>query len=71
VVTNLLSGTHSKSIVVDQSVPLPDRKAFHPIDTVALEAIVDTVVEIAYGNAARFVILDALQRLSIETETSP
>ena len=65
-----MSGTHSKSIVVNQSVPLPDEKPLTR-SIRSLSSHRGYCVEIANVNAARFVILDALQRLSIETESSP
>ena len=63
------SGTHSKNIVVDQTVPLPDGKAFRPIDTVDLKANVETVIQITNADTTGFVILDALQLLPIEPES--
>ncbi len=62
------SGTHNRNIVVDQTMPLPDGKHFRPIDTVDLEANVETVIQITNTDTAGFVILDALQLQSIEPE---
>jgi len=62
------TGTHSETIVVDQTVPLPGGKHFRPIDTVDLKAAVETVIQITNADTNGFVILDALQLLPIEPE---
>ncbi|MDP6507381.1 MAG: xanthan lyase, partial [Planctomycetota bacterium] len=64
------SGTHSKTIVVDQTVPLPDGKHFRPTETVDLKANAETVIQIKNTGTVGFVILDALQLLPIEQKTN-
>ena len=63
---NVSSGTRSKNIVVDQTEPLPDGKHFRSIDTVDLEANVETVIQVSNADTTGFVILDALQLLPIK-----
>ena len=63
------SGTHSKSIEVDQTSPLPDGKAFREIGTVDLEADTETVIQITNSNTVGFVVLDALQLLPINQKS--
>ena len=60
------SGTHRKTIEVDQTVPLPRGKHFRLIDTVELEADTETVIQITNSDTVGFVILDALQLLPIQ-----
>ncbi|MCS7470589.1 FAD-dependent oxidoreductase [Stieleria sp. ICT_E10.1] len=62
------SGTHRKTISVDQTVPLPDGHAFRPIATVDLQADTDTVIRITNAGTTGFVILDALQLLPLQPE---
>ena len=54
--------------MVDQTAPLPDGKQFRAIGTVDLQANVETVMQITNADTAGFVILDAMQLLSIEPE---
>jgi hypothetical protein len=63
------SGTHSKTIAVDQTVPIPRGKPFRAIGTVDLQANVETVVQITNADTIGFVILDALQLLPIKQES--
>ncbi|PHQ37022.1 FAD-dependent oxidoreductase [Rhodopirellula bahusiensis] len=60
------SGIHSKTIVVNQTLPLPDGRHFRSIGTVDLNADVETEIQIANSDTAGFVILDALQLMLIE-----
>ena len=55
------SGAFKTSFVVDQTRALPPGRYFRPVETVDLQADVDTVVRITNANTAGFVILDALQ----------
>ena len=63
------SGTHRETILVDQTVPLPEGKAFRPIDTVDLKADAETDIQIRNEGTIGFVILDALQLLLVEPES--
>ena len=63
------SGDQRKDFVVDQTVSLPQGKHFRPIDTVDLMADTETVIQITNSNTVGFVILDALQLLSIKQES--
>ncbi len=60
------SGAHSKTIVVDQTAPLPGRGRFRPIDTVDLQTDAETVIQITNADTTGFVILDALQLLPVK-----
>jgi hypothetical protein len=60
------SGTHSKTIMVDQTVPLPRGKHFRAIGTVDLQANVETVIQISNADTIGFVIVDALQLLPVK-----
>ena len=62
------SGTHLKTIEVDQSVPLPAGKSFRAIGTVDLKSETETVIQITNADTIGFVILDALQLLPIKSE---
>jgi len=59
------SGSHRKEFMVDQTTPLPKGKHFRPIDSVDLEANVETVIQIKNAETVGFVILDALQLLPV------
>ena len=63
------SGTHRETILVDQTVPLPEGKAFRPINTVDLKADAETDIQIRNEGTIGFVILDALQLLLVEPES--
>ena len=60
------SGTHTQTLIVDQTRPLPSGKHFRPIDTVDLSANVETTITITNADTNGFVILDALQLLPVE-----
>jgi hypothetical protein len=67
---NVSTGTNSKHIVVDQTTPLPDGKAFRAIGTVELDANVETSIRITNSDTTGFVILDAIQLLPIEPDAT-
>jgi hypothetical protein len=60
------SGPHKMTLTVDQTTPLPSGKLFRPIDTVDLQADVETAITITNANTNGFVILDALQLLPVK-----
>jgi hypothetical protein len=60
------SGTHTQTLIFDQTRPLPSGKHFRPIDTVDLSANVETTITITNADTNGFVILDALQLLPVE-----
>jgi hypothetical protein len=53
-------GTDHKTILVDQTKPLPEGKRFRKIHTVDLKSDIETLVQISNGGTKGFVILDAL-----------
>jgi hypothetical protein len=59
------SGSHKKAITVDQTAPLPTGRYFRPIATIVLQAPMKTAITITNRNTKGFVILDALQLLSV------
>ena len=61
------SGAFKKTLVVDQSLPLPAGKRFRPVGTVQLQADVVTVLRVTNANTVGFVILDALQLLPMDS----
>jgi hypothetical protein len=62
----IASGTKSKTISVDQTLPLPEGQFFRPVGTVDLSADVETVIRITNADTTGFVIIDALQLLHAE-----
>ena len=60
------SGTHTTALTVDQTVPLPNGKAFRPVGEVELAAGVESLITITNDGTNGFVILDALQLLPVE-----
>ena len=60
------SGAHKKTFVVDQTRPLPAGKHFRPVDTVDLQADMESVIQITIADTNGFVILDALQLMPFE-----
>ncbi|EMI46134.1 FAD-dependent oxidoreductase [Rhodopirellula sp. SWK7] len=62
----ITSGTNRKTILVDQTLPLPDGQYFRPIGTVDLSADVETEIQISNADTTGFVIFDALQLLPAE-----
>ncbi|TWU04816.1 FAD-dependent oxidoreductase [Stieleria varia] len=60
------SGPHTKTLVVDQTIPLPPGKHFRPLETVVLSADVESIIQITNAETTGFVILDALQLLPVE-----
>ncbi|EGF29379.1 FAD-dependent oxidoreductase [Rhodopirellula baltica] len=62
----ITSGTNRKTILVDQTLPLPDGQYFRPIGTVDLSADVETEIQITNADTTGFVIIDALQLLPAE-----
>ena len=55
------SGRLSTRLAVDQTAPLPAGRAFRRVGVAALEAGVETVLEVSDAGTEGFVILDALQ----------
>lgn len=62
------SGHNRETILVDQTVSVPDGEAFRLIDIVDLTADAETEIQISNEGTTGFVILDALQLLLIEPE---
>ncbi len=62
------SGADKRTIVVDQTKPLPSGKHFRPVATVVLRADMENVIQITNANTTGFVILDALQLLPVESK---
>ena len=62
----ITSGTNRKTILVDQTLPLPDGQYFRPIGTVDLSADVETEIQISNQDTTGFVVFDALQLLPAE-----
>jgi hypothetical protein len=62
----ITSGAYKKTCIVDQTKPLPEEKPFRLIDTVVLQANVETEIRITNANTSGFVILDAFQLLPVE-----
>lgn len=62
------SGDYKKTFVVDQTKPLPSGKHFRPVATVAVQADVETVIQITNADTTGFVILDALTLLSVKSK---
>ncbi|QDU26607.1 ribulose-1,5-biphosphate synthetase [Anatilimnocola aggregata] len=60
------SGSATKTLTVDQTKPLPAGKLFRPIDTIDLQAEVETTISISNANTVGFVIVDAIQLLPTE-----
>ena len=63
------SGSQRRDFVVDQTVPIRRGKHFRSIGTVDLEAGTETVIQITNTGTVGFVILDALQLLSINAKS--
>lgn len=59
----VVSGSHKKDFLVDQTRPLPSGQRFAPVGTVQLESDVETIITINSGRTTGFVIVDALQLL--------
>lgn len=60
------SGPCEVTLKADQTAPLPQGKLFRRIDTVDLQADVETTVTITIADTDGFVILDALQLLPVK-----
>src|SRR5690606_623178 len=54
------SGSHEKTIEVDQTVALPKGEAFRPIGRCTLDAEVETTITVSNAETDGFVILDAI-----------
>lgn len=57
------SGSHEKTIKVDQTVALPKGEAFRPIGRCRLDGEVETTITVSNAETDGFVILDAIQVL--------
>ncbi|TWT94166.1 FAD-dependent oxidoreductase [Neorhodopirellula pilleata] len=63
---SIVSGSHHKTFQVDQTESLPSGEHFRLIDTIELQAEVDSQIQISNADTTGFVILDALQLLAVE-----
>ena len=57
----ITSGRRVTRLEVDQTAPLPTERAFRRVGLAALQAGVETVLEVSDAGTEGFVILDALQ----------
>ena len=64
------SGDSQKSLQVDQTKSPPSGEPFRQVATVALEADVETVIQVTNAATKGFVILDAVQLLPVEAKAT-
>jgi hypothetical protein len=64
------SGDSQKSYELDQTKSLPSGEHFRRVATIALQAEVETVIQVSNAGTSGFVILDALQFLPVEAKAA-